>query len=144
MGVAIHQDVEKLLHIQLDLQSGIPIYRQVIDQLKYYISSGSLQTGDKLPSIRALSQYLSVNPTTIVKAYSELQHEGVIEMRQGKGAFIAERTPKVTRTEQKKIITRLARQLAVEARQIGCDAHLVREILEEELKQAQLNEEGNA
>ena len=82
-----------------------------------------------------------MNPTTIVKAYTELQHEGVIEMRQGKGAFIAEQDTKISKAEQKKILTRLARQLAVEAKQIGSSAELVREILAREIEQADLDQE---
>ena len=133
--------MEKFLHIQLDANSGVPMYRQVMDQVKYYRSSGALKSGDKLPSIRALSQYLSINPTTVVKAYGELEHEGVIEKRHGKGVFILDGSPRKTVAEQKKVIGRLARQLAVEAKQLGADKELVRNVLEAEMTQAGLDEE---
>ena len=91
-----------MLHIQIDPHSGIPVYRQVMDQVKYYAASGTLKVGAQLPSIRELSKALSVNPTTVVKAYTELQHEGVIEMKQGKGAFLAEVEERMTERERRR------------------------------------------
>lgn len=123
------------LHLHIDPQSGLPVYRQMIDQIKYYIASGTLQAGDQLPSVRELAQRLSVNPTTVVKAYTELQHEEVIDIRHGKGAFVAERGSTVSEFEKDKVVRRLARQLAVESQQIGADYNFVEGILEEEWKQ---------
>src|SRR5688500_4868993 len=103
------------LHLQIDPHSGLPVYRQMIDQIKYYIASGTLKPGDQLPSVRELAQSLSVNPTTVVKAYTELQHEDVIAIRHGKGAFVAERSSNFAQFEKDKVVRRLARQLAVES-----------------------------
>ena len=83
----------KPLFYQIDPHSGLPVYRQVMDQTKHYIASGALVTGDQLPSIRDLATSLSVNPATIVKAYNELQNEGVMEIKQGKGAFVSHGLP---------------------------------------------------
>ena len=77
------------LHFQLDPRSGVPVYRQLMDQVKYYVAGNTLRPGDPLPSIRELAVGLSVNPTTVVKAYTELEREGVIAMRHGKGAFVS-------------------------------------------------------
>lgn len=123
------------LHLHIDPYSGLPVYRQMIDQIKYYIASGTLKPGDQLPSVRELAQRLSVNPTTVVKAYTELQHEEVIEIRHGKGAFVLERNAAVSEFEKDKVVRRLARQLAVESQQIGADFGFVEEILLEEWKQ---------
>lgn len=123
-----------MLYLQIDPHSGIPVYRQVMDQVKYYVASGTLKVGSQLPSIRELSKTLSVNPTTVVKAYTELQHEGVIEMKQGKGAFVAEVEEKMTRRERRKVLERLARQMMVEARQMGAPSELVRQVVEEQIK----------
>lgn len=124
-----------MLHFHIDPHSGMPVYRQVMDQIKYYVASGTLAGGDQLPSIRELAQSLAVNPTTVVKAYSELEHEGVIEMRHGKGAFISGGATRLSEREREKALRRLARQLAVEAVQMGAAPELVRRVLNEELEQ---------
>src|SRR6476620_2390819 len=105
----------KSLHLQIDPHTGVPVYRQMMDQIKYYLASGVLQPGDQLPSIRELAQKLSVNPTTVVKAYTELQHGQVIEMRHGKGVCVAERSLRMSDRERERALRRIARQLAVEA-----------------------------
>jgi GntR family transcriptional regulator len=123
-----------MLHLQINPHSGVPVYRQVMDQVKYYVASGTLRPGDALPSIRELAQALSVNPTTIVKAYNELRHEDVVEMQHGKGVFVAESAGRMTEAEMRRALRRLARQLAVEAVQMGADPELVRQLVEEEMK----------
>jgi GntR family transcriptional regulator len=102
-----------MLHLQIDPHSGMPVYRQVMEQIKYYVASGGLKSGDLLPSIRDLARTLAVNPTTVVKAYTELEHEGVIEMKHGKGAFVSSLSTKLTQAQQRRALQRLARQLAV-------------------------------
>ena len=123
-----------VLYLQIDPRSGIPVYRQVMDQVKYYVASGTLKVGSQLPSIRELSKALSVNPTTVVKAYTELQHEGVIEMKQGRGAFVAGLEAGMSNEERRKVLGRLARQMMVEARQMGAPPQLVRQVVEEQIK----------
>ena len=121
------------LHLQIDSLSGLPVYRQIMDQIKYYIASGALVAGDQLPSIRELAQSLTVNPTTVVKAYTELVHEKVIELRQGKGAFVAPGGPGLSDEDRDRAVRRIARQLAVEATQMGMGAQRVLGIVDEEL-----------
>ena len=123
------------LHFQIDLQSGIPVYRQMMDQMKYYLAAGTLRPGDQLPSIRELARQLAVNPTTVVKAYSELEHEGVIEMRHGKGAFVLVPQVQVTERGREKALRRIARQLAVEATQMGAPNDYVLQLVAEELNE---------
>jgi GntR family transcriptional regulator len=69
--------------------SGVPIYLQLMEQVKHAIETGALRPGDQLPGIRPLAEELVVNPNTVAKAYRELEHEGVVELRQGAGAFVA-------------------------------------------------------
>jgi GntR family transcriptional regulator len=121
-----------MLHLQVDPHSGVPVYRQVMDQFKYYIASGALKAGDQLPSIRDLAKTLHVNPTTVVKAYTELQHEGAIELRHGKGVFVAEAAPRMSNREREEALRRLARQLAIEAAQMGAPESLVLRLIREE------------
>jgi GntR family transcriptional regulator len=74
--------------------SGVPIYLQLMEQVKHAVETGALRPGEQLPSIRPLAEELVVNPNTVAKAYRELEHEGVIELRQGAGAFVSDKAPK--------------------------------------------------
>ena len=123
-----------MLHLQLDPHNGSPVYRQMMDQIKYYIASGALKPGQQLPSIRALARRLAVNPTTVVKAYNELQHEAVIDTKHGKGAFVAEGAARMSRTQCEKALRRIARQLAIEAKQMGTSDDAVLKIVKDELE----------
>ena len=69
--------------------SGVPIYLQLMEQVKHAVETGALQPGEQLPGIRPLAEELVINPNTVAKAYRELEHEGVIELRHGAGAFVA-------------------------------------------------------
>ena len=68
--------------------SGVPIYLQLVEQVKHAIETGALREGDQLPGIRPLAEELVINPNTVAKAYRELEHEGIIELRHGAGAFV--------------------------------------------------------
>lgn len=70
--------------------SGVPVYLQLIEQVKHAIDVGALSPGDQLPPIRRVAEELVINPNTVAKAYRELEHDGVIELRQGTGAFVSE------------------------------------------------------
>jgi len=123
-----------MLHFQIDPHSGIPVYRQMMNQVKYYVAAGVLKTGDQLPSIRELARAVAVNPTTVVKAYNELHHEGVIEMKHGKGVFIVESAPGMTDEERAESLRRLAKHLAVEAKQMGAPEELTLRVVREEIE----------
>ena len=69
--------------------SGVPIYLQLMEQVKHAIETGALRAGDQLPGIRPLAEELVINPNTVAKAYRELEHDGVIELRHGAGAFVS-------------------------------------------------------
>jgi DNA-binding transcriptional regulator YhcF (GntR family) len=69
--------------------SGVPIYLQLMEQVKHAIATGALRPGEQLPGIRPLAEELVVNPNTVAKAYRELEHEGIVELRQGAGAFVS-------------------------------------------------------
>ena len=83
-------DSRRPLHrFQLDLQSGVPVYRQIIDQVRGGIASAALCVGDQLPTVRQLAVDLSINPNTVVRAYRELELGGLLETHQGTGTFIS-------------------------------------------------------
>src|SRR3954468_7975466 len=68
---------------------GVPIYLQLMEQVKHAVETGALRSGDQLPGIRPLAEELVINPNTVAKVYRELEHEGVIELRHGAGAFVS-------------------------------------------------------
>jgi GntR family transcriptional regulator len=74
---------------RLDLHSGVPVYRQIIDQVRGGLASGSLLVGDQLPTVRQLAVDLAINPNTVVRAYRELELGGLLESHQGTGTFIS-------------------------------------------------------
>lgn len=79
---------------------GVPIYLQLMEQIKHAIETGAVRQGEQLPGIRPLAEQLVINPNTVAKAYRELEHEGVVELRHGAGAFVSAtaRTRKLTDT----------------------------------------------
>jgi GntR family transcriptional regulator len=131
-----------MLHFQIDAHAGMPVYRQVLDQIKYYVASGILKPGDRLPSIRELAQTLAVNPTTVVRVYGDLEHEGLIEMQHGRGAFVTARSFRMTSAQRERKIRELARRLVVEAAQMGVTASQVLSAVEEELQELKEPEEA--
>jgi len=78
-----------MITFKLDPKSGVPVYRQIQDLIRYGIASGLLSSGEQLPTVRALAVELSVNPNTVIKAYSELEREGILTTEQGSGTFVA-------------------------------------------------------
>ena len=80
--------------------SGVPIYLQLMEQVKHSIETGALRPGEQLPGIRPLAEELVINPNTVAKAYRELEHEGVIELRHGAGAFVSANGPAKKATDK--------------------------------------------
>ena len=87
---------------RLDLRSGVPVYRQIIDQIMVGIAAGSLSTGQQLPTVRQLAVDLSVNPNTVARAYRELEIRGVLTTQQGSGTFISDKTPALSDAERQR------------------------------------------
>jgi GntR family transcriptional regulator len=124
-----------MLLFTINPHSGVPVYRQIMDQVRYHLAAGSLVPGQQLPSIRELAHTLAVNPATIAKAYSELEHDRVIEMQRGRGAFIHASPPSMPRDQRRQRLRNLAERLAVEARQLGADDAEIRLALDQALTQ---------
>ncbi|MFZ0302044.1 MAG: GntR family transcriptional regulator [Terracidiphilus sp.] len=82
--------VKPAFRFHLDMHSGVPVYRQIIDQVRGALASGALSTGDQLPTVRQLAVDLSINPNTVVRAYKELELSGQLETHQGTGTFISD------------------------------------------------------
>jgi GntR family transcriptional regulator len=107
------------MFLPIDPRSGLPVYRQIMEQVRRMIVAGRLPAGEKLPSVRDLAGTLGINPLTVGKAYGELERAGVIEMRRGLGMFVHERQPNVSRGEPPSGVAAAARRLVLEAAQAG-------------------------
>jgi GntR family transcriptional regulator len=109
--------------ISINLADGVPIYRQIVNQVKYLVASGLLMPGEELPPIRTLALQLKVTPNTIVKAYGELEISGVIHKRQGSGTFVSEGRPQqVALRERRRVIEQRIDALLAEAHQLNFSA----------------------
>ena len=113
--------------------SGVPIYLQLIEQVKHAIETGALRPGEQLPSIRPLAEELVINPNTVAKAYRELAHEGVIELRQGAGAFVSDKAPSRDDAEKLKAAKVLVAQGIERLRSRGITDEEIRRLVEAEL-----------
>jgi GntR family transcriptional regulator len=91
----------------LDLHSGMPVYRQIMDQVRGGIASGALTAGDQLPTVRQLAVDLEINPNTVVRAYRELEFGGLLETHQGTGTFISAQKMKRTDAERDRQLTQI-------------------------------------
>ena len=94
----------------------MPIYLQIVNQVKYLVASGRLAPGDEVPPIRALAQQLVINPNTVAKAYHELEREGVVTKRHGSGTYVSDNGSPLARRERTKILTQRIDALLAEAR----------------------------
>jgi GntR family transcriptional regulator len=112
--------------------SGVPVYLQLIEQVKHAIDVGALSPGDQLPAIRRVAEDLVINPNTVAKAYRELEHEGVIELRQGSGAFVSEndRAGRVARVRTAQPVLQAALERLMTA---GLTPEEIRRLFEAEL-----------
>ena len=122
------------MYIHIDYNSGEPISRQIIAQIKWMIVSGKLACGDKLPSIRELARTLKINPTTVTRIYNDLAHHGIITLRQGQGAFVSKLTVRLPDEEVQRIVSEKARTLWVEGFRLGLKKKDIEEIINEEFR----------
>src|ERR1700686_5337116 len=104
---------------RLDLQSGVPVYRQIIDQVRGGIASGALSIGDQLPTVRQLAVDLSINPNTVVRAYRELELGGLLETHQGTGTFISTQKLRGGAAERERQLSQMAGEIAARAGAAG-------------------------
>ena len=121
------------MQVRISDQDGVPIYVQLINQIKYLVCSGRLQTGEQLPPVRKLAEQLLINPNTVARAYRELESAGIVTSRQGSGVFVAEGISPLARREQDRILQARIDTLLTEARQLGVDVEtLIRLIRQRE------------
>src|SRR5579864_7783788 len=103
----------------IDLHSGVPVYRQLIDQVRSGIASGSLNAGDQLPTVRQLAVDLAINPNTVMRAYRELELGGLLETHQGTGTFITKKKLERNSPERERHLGQMAGEFAARAGAAG-------------------------
>ena len=103
----------------IDNKSGVPYYRQIIEQAKYAISRGELKVGDRLPTVRQLAVDLSVNPNTVIRAYREMEIEGVLVTQQGSGTYVGNREPEIDELERQRMLDQILTELLARASAYG-------------------------
>lgn len=113
---------------RLDLRSGVPVYRQLIDQVLAGRASGTLEPGDQLPTVRQVAVDLSINPNTVARAYRELEIREVLETQQGTGTFISRQKVERDEVERRRRLAQLTGEFVARA---GAEGFTIQEILEQ-------------
>src|SRR5437762_12967344 len=111
---------------RLDQHSGVPVYRQIIDQVIGGMAASALNGGDQLPTVRQMAVDLSINPNTVIRAYRELEIRGVLETQQGTGTFIGQQSPEHDDSERRRRMNQLAGEFIARA---GAEGFKLEELL---------------
>ena len=109
------------MQLRVSANDGLPIYLQIVNQVKYLVAAQRLAPGEALPSVRKLAEQLVVNPNTVARAYRELEAAGVLTTRRGAGAYVSDGGSPLARGEQTRILTERIDMLLAEARQMNVD-----------------------
>jgi GntR family transcriptional regulator len=107
------------LVLSIDAKSGVPFYRQIIEQVKFAVASGDLKPGDQLPTVRQLAVDISINPNTVIRAYRELEFEGLLDSQQGSGTFVSDKQPEIDAVERQRMLDQIITELLARASAYG-------------------------
>ena len=108
-----------IVNFSIDNKSGVPYYRQIIEQVKFGIARGDYSPGDRLPTVRQLAVDLSINPNTVIRAYREMEIAGVLETHQGSGTFISQKEPEIDQLERMRMLDQILTELLARAASYG-------------------------
>src|SRR5262249_34684080 len=117
------------MQIHISSGDGVPIYLQIVNQVKYLVASGRLATGEELPPIRVLADQLVINPNTVARAYRELELAGIVEKRRTAGTFVSAAGSPLARRERLKILTERIDALLAEARQMNIATDVIVDLI---------------
>ena len=106
-----------MIEFKLDLKSGVPFHRQIVDQIRCGIASGRLLPGEQLPTVRELAVQLEVNPNTVRKAYSDLELLGILNTQQGTGTFVGDQAIEIGEAEQQRMLEQICDELVARGHQ---------------------------
>lgn len=107
------------MEISIDQKSGVPLYRQIIESVKFAIARGELGPGDRLPTVRQLAVDLEVNPNTVIRAYREMEIQGTLDTQQGSGTFVTGQSPEVDALERQRMLDQILTELLARAFDYG-------------------------
>ena len=116
---ATHQSAPTEFGFRLDLHSGVPVYRQLIDQVQAAITTGALRPGDQLPTVRRIAVDLAINPNTVARAIREMELRGILDTQQGTGTFVADRRVERSAPERQRQMTQLITEFVARAGSAG-------------------------
>ncbi|MCI0741465.1 MAG: GntR family transcriptional regulator [Gemmataceae bacterium] len=119
------------MQLHLSPNDGVPIYLQIVNQVKYLIAAGRLEPGEELPPIRVLAEQLVINPNTVARAYRELEVAGLVTKRRTAGTYVSDAGSPLARRERVKILTERIDALLAEARQLGVDLEQILELIQQ-------------
>ncbi len=107
------------MEIKIDTKSGVPYYRQILEQIKFSIARGALKPGEQLPTVRQLAVDLSLNPNTVIRAYRELEIQDILDPQQGSGTFVGHKRPEIDRPERQRMLDQILTELLARASSYG-------------------------
>jgi len=125
------------MNLRVSSSSGVPIYLQLMEQIKHAVDIGAIREGEQLPTIRKVAEELATNPNTVARAYRELEHEGVIEVRHGSGAFVAELKATTAKIAQIRKAGEVLRGAIEKGTGLGLSESELRRVFEDELSRLQ-------
>jgi GntR family transcriptional regulator len=117
------------MQIHISERDGVPIYLQIVNQVKLLIASGRLLPTEELPPIRALAEQLTINPNTVARAYRELENAGIVSKKRTTGTYVSDGATRLSRDECIRILTERIDALLAEARQMDIDTHEILDLL---------------
>jgi GntR family transcriptional regulator len=124
------------MRFTIDPKSGVPFYRQIIDQVQFAIADGRLGHGDRLPTVRQLAVELKINPNTVARAYQELEIKGVVNTQMGTGTFIGNEKIEISDVERRRMLDQVCTELLSRASAYGLTLREVIEALAERAKES--------
>src|SRR5436190_13078618 len=128
------------MHLHITASDSVPIYLQIVQQIKSLVGSGRLAPGEELPPIRVLAEQLVVNPNTVARAYAELEHAGIVTKRHGSGTYVSDNGSPLKRAEKLKILAQRADALVAEARHLEVEISELLDVVRERHRTMQSKE----
>jgi len=133
-----------MIEFKLDLKSGVPFHRQIVDQIRYGIASGRLLPGEQLPTVRDLAVQLQVNPNTVRKAYSDMELLGILTTQQGTGTFVGDQPVEIGEAEQRRMLEQICDEMVARGHQYNLTLKDIFEHLQGRLNHDTEENEDNA
>ena len=125
------------MNLRINFSSGVPIYLQLMEQIKHAVETGAIRAGEQLPTIRSVAEELTMNPNTVARAYRELEGEGIVEVRHGLGVFVAGQRSSAAKTAEIRKAGELLRSAVEKGMALDLSEAELRRVFEEELSRLQ-------